>query len=715
VARRDRGTAATRAQTELNGRVSGSNGALVNGSGLNGSGASEPDEPGARTIGAMALQRWAAREPGAQRRSTGAPVAWTSGPYDVDDLDPGLAAVDRVDFGAVRLPVPPGGEVTVEPEEGRLQAVHVMLPAGRLSVSALAAPRSERLWPDLAREIDESLRDGGATVRSFTGEWGRELHAHTGEASSVFVGVDGPRWMLYGVATGPTSATAELDTALRRMLQNAVVVRGRAPYPVRTVLPLTVPAHLAGVPSDPSPSGGFAARPSGRPVGLDETALVPPVHPAAPVPADESTGLLPASVDGNPTDPRGLPHVAPADRGAGGRGGTGARVPRDAAESGAGARDWAGRNGATPNGALQNRAGRNGVERNGAAQNGVGRNGAPRAEVGRDRVRRNGASRDGVGRNGAVRGGAEHDGVGRDRLPDTRAPDTGSERTSRVPARPPQRRVADLLAEAERERNATSARAPEPTSSAPPRRPQAPRRPSDRAAPPAVKGGSASPTPTNGPHEGWRPTASHPAQSAGSGYTAPEPTRRQAPDDDDPPLYLGGPGAIDQARTVIGDVPLYRDPPSPTAAGDGAWSSIDLPPREPRWTPVGPPSDGSDDWTVPIPVIRPEPEPEPEPPRGRRARRRRETWPDETWADETRADDPWSGGRRVDEPRRHTQGRHGGHSADRGSRAAGRYPGSNRGGYEPETRSGPAHARPADRWPEPFDRDPRGRHHRPGE
>ena len=71
-------------------------------------------------------------------------------------------------------------------------------------MSALAAPKSSRLWPELAKEIEASLREGGARVRSFTGDWGRELHATTGAATSVFIGVDGPRWMLYGVATGPT-------------------------------------------------------------------------------------------------------------------------------------------------------------------------------------------------------------------------------------------------------------------------------------------------------------------------------------------------------------------------------------------------------------------------------------------------------------------------------------------------------------------------------
>ena len=108
------------------------------------------------------------------------------------------------------------------------------VPEGRLSVSALAAPRTGGLWADLAVEIDASLREGGARVRSFTGEWGRELHATTEGATSVFVGVDGPRWMLYGVATGPTRDAVNLDARLRRMLRGTVVVRGKAPYPVRT-------------------------------------------------------------------------------------------------------------------------------------------------------------------------------------------------------------------------------------------------------------------------------------------------------------------------------------------------------------------------------------------------------------------------------------------------------------------------------------------------
>lgn len=170
-----------------------------------------------------------------------------TGPHDGGDLDPELTdAAGLVDFGSIRVPVPPDGTVTVEPTaNGRMQAVHIALPGGRLSVSALAAPKTSKLWPELAGEIDASLREGGARVRSYPGEWGRELHATSGGATSVFVGVDGARWMIYGVATGPTAQAGPLDAELRRMLRGTVVVRGTQPYPVRTILPLTVPDHLA--------------------------------------------------------------------------------------------------------------------------------------------------------------------------------------------------------------------------------------------------------------------------------------------------------------------------------------------------------------------------------------------------------------------------------------------------------------------------------------
>jgi Protein of unknown function (DUF3710) len=253
----------------------------------------------------------------ANGRRPGGPA--TTGPFDVEALDTGSALPpDAVDFGALRVPVPEGGTVAVEPTAGgRMQAVHISVGEGRLSVSALAAPKSAKLWPDLVREIDASLREGGARVRSFPGEWGRELHATTGAATSVFVGVDGPRWMVYGVATGPSRDAVALDARLRRLLRGTVVVRGGSPYPVRTVLPLTVPD---GVPTGPAatpdaeqpPAPNGSAAPPGSPVPHGPSAAngsPAPVSPAAPA-SSRATGS-PGAAPAAPGSPAGLPGRAP--------------------------------------------------------------------------------------------------------------------------------------------------------------------------------------------------------------------------------------------------------------------------------------------------------------------------------------------------------------------------------------------------------------------
>ena len=70
------------------------------------------DEPGARTIGALAFKRFVARGAGrGESDGDGGDGPVTLGPFDEDDLDPEHAATERVNFGAVRVPVPRGGEV----------------------------------------------------------------------------------------------------------------------------------------------------------------------------------------------------------------------------------------------------------------------------------------------------------------------------------------------------------------------------------------------------------------------------------------------------------------------------------------------------------------------------------------------------------------------------------------------------------------------------
>ena len=169
----------------------------------------------------------------------------TDGPFD--EAQAPEDEVPRIDLGSVRVPVPDGAQVQVEmdPAAGGVRAVHVVTPQGQITVSAYAAPRSGGLWEEVAAELGDQLRKDGARLTSGQGEWGLELSAVLGDVALRFVGVDGPRWMLRGVIAGPQSLAAEAPGVLRDIVRDTIVVRGDAPMPVRSPLPITLPDAVA--------------------------------------------------------------------------------------------------------------------------------------------------------------------------------------------------------------------------------------------------------------------------------------------------------------------------------------------------------------------------------------------------------------------------------------------------------------------------------------
>jgi hypothetical protein len=210
------------------------------------------------------------------------------GPFDVDDPD-SFDIEGGLDFGSLRLPMPARAQLQVEHGSGELlRAVHVLVPSGRVSLSALAAPRSGALWRDLASEIAGSLTKDGARVWAEWGGWGREVLASSKGALSRFVGVDGPRWMLYGVATGPADGAEELAETLREMIRNTVVTRGPDPLPVKTVLPLRLPEHLE---ERVEQARAQSARRPG--VDVDDIDAVVSVEPTESAAADEPGASVP--------------------------------------------------------------------------------------------------------------------------------------------------------------------------------------------------------------------------------------------------------------------------------------------------------------------------------------------------------------------------------------------------------------------------------------
>jgi Protein of unknown function (DUF3710) len=185
--------------------------------------------------------------PAEEPRIAGEPVAgpgMMSGPYDAGaQPDDGRM---RLDLGSLRLPLPEGAQLQVEVDRsGPVRAVHLITGLGQITLNAFAAPRSGGLWREVVPELLTKLRADGARVGQAAGEWGEEIEAMTDQGVLVFLGVDGPRWMLRGVAAGPSEGTQARIELLREVVRHTVVVRGVEPLPVGSPLPLRLSDSLA--------------------------------------------------------------------------------------------------------------------------------------------------------------------------------------------------------------------------------------------------------------------------------------------------------------------------------------------------------------------------------------------------------------------------------------------------------------------------------------
>jgi hypothetical protein len=176
----------------------------------------------------------------------------TAGPWDVDDLPADAEAIVRVDLGALRVPALPDLELRVETDPSGAVA-DVVLVAGPSSVqlAAFAAPRRAGIWDEVRAELLNSVRDQGGQGRERTGSFGVEVLATMpgarGRQTVRFVGIDGPRWLLRAVFTGPAATDPVQAATLEDAVRGVVVVRGGDALPVRDPLPLSLPADVLEV------------------------------------------------------------------------------------------------------------------------------------------------------------------------------------------------------------------------------------------------------------------------------------------------------------------------------------------------------------------------------------------------------------------------------------------------------------------------------------
>jgi hypothetical protein len=172
------------------------------------------------------------------------------GPWDVDDL-PEDDEVQRLDLGGLRVPVPPGLEVRVDVNpEGEVVAATLVHQGSAMQVNVFAAPKRSGIWDEVRAEIAASLAGAGGQAQDVPGPHGPELFAAVpaqggGATPARFIGVDGPRWFVRALLTGPAAQDRSVAAPLEQALRSVVVVRGSEAMAVRDPLPLHLPREVA--------------------------------------------------------------------------------------------------------------------------------------------------------------------------------------------------------------------------------------------------------------------------------------------------------------------------------------------------------------------------------------------------------------------------------------------------------------------------------------
>jgi Protein of unknown function (DUF3710) len=201
----------------------------------------------------------------------------TAGPWD--EADAPDDEVQRIDLGSLLLPVPEGTEVRVDVSpEGEVVAATMVQGDSAMQVNVFAAPKRTGIWAEVRSEIAAALLEGGGSTEQVEGPYGVELQAQvptevpgqgTMLAPARFLGVDGPRWFLRALITGPAATDDAAAAGLEKTLKDVVVQRGNEAMAVRDPLPLHLPrdvaesaaAAQASVSPDPEPEERAAGLP----------------------------------------------------------------------------------------------------------------------------------------------------------------------------------------------------------------------------------------------------------------------------------------------------------------------------------------------------------------------------------------------------------------------------------------------------------------------
>ncbi len=169
------------------------------------------------------------------------------GPWDAGEPFPQR---ERVDLGSLWVPVGPDHEVQLVMAEQLGAWVTARYGESELQVQAFAAARNDALWDDVRGEIAAEIQAAGGRSMESDSAFGIALDAdvpaepgnpESGLRTVRFVGVDGPRWFLRGLFSGPAASGGGDADVLEDVFRDIVVVRGEHPVPPRDLLELRLP------------------------------------------------------------------------------------------------------------------------------------------------------------------------------------------------------------------------------------------------------------------------------------------------------------------------------------------------------------------------------------------------------------------------------------------------------------------------------------------
>ena len=171
----------------------------------------------------------------------------TKGPFDVSEV--GLLT-PYLDFGAIRISPHPEMKIRADVDEKtkRVIALTLEVDSHRIQLQAFAATKNDGLWSTTLRALADGIGSQGGQAQELNGLLGPELHASVpaiaGQTKvmrkSVFVGVDGPRWFLRGVMSGPELLGPNYER-LVSIFRSTAVNRGDFAMPPGDLLPLKLP------------------------------------------------------------------------------------------------------------------------------------------------------------------------------------------------------------------------------------------------------------------------------------------------------------------------------------------------------------------------------------------------------------------------------------------------------------------------------------------